>query len=129
MTINTQEPVVQIRSAGTNASDGHPMAVPMEMILEEMGIDSTHRSRRLDLDMLDWADLVLLMTLGQKMLLMTQVPHFVNKLATLKEYIGHGHIPDIVAPHGTDLESYRQCVAEIDTACDHLLTKLQILNA
>lgn len=114
-----------VKSAGTAASEGHPMSYAMELILQEKGIDSTHCSQRLHWDIIDWASLILTMTRAQKVLLSAQVPDLVSKLATLNEYVGITDRPDINDPHGTDLESYRHCAAEIEAACDRLLTKLQ----
>lgn len=118
---------VGIKSAGTNASGGHPLAYPMEVILQEKGIDYTHQSQRLTWDLVDWADVALTMTRPHKALLAAQIPQFRAKLFTLNEYVGQPSQPDIADPYGTDLESYRQCAAEIETACDRLLVILQAL--
>lgn len=96
----------------------------MELILQEQDIDSTHKSQRLNWDLLDWADLVLTMTRPQKVLLTSQLSNSMPKLFTLNEYIGNTVHPDIEDPYGTDLESYRQCATEIETACVRLLAKL-----
>jgi protein-tyrosine-phosphatase len=117
---------IQVKSAGTSADEGLPMALAMEIILQEQGIDSTHQSQRVSWELLDWADLVLTMTRAQKILLGAQVPQIAAKLATLKEYTGNITQPDIDDPYGCDLESYRQCAQEIEAACDGLLNRLQI---
>lgn len=116
---------IQVKSAGTGASSRLPMSVAMEMILQERGIDSTHQSQRLHWEIIDWADLILTMTRAQKFLLVSQIPEVVPKLFTLNEYVGNTAQPDIDDPYGTDLESYRQCAAEIEAACDRLLATLQ----
>lgn len=100
------------------------MSYAMELILEEKGIESTHCSQRLHWDIIDWADLILTMTRAQKVLLTAQIPELTPKLATLNEYVGITDRPDIEDPDGTDLASYRHCAAEIEAACDRLLTKL-----
>jgi len=125
---------IQVQSAGTAADPDLPMAVGMELILQERGIDSHHRSQRLTWDLLSWADTVLTMTRNQKILLLAQVPQMAPKLATLKEYAGmdpaaaaHGTLdsdPDIADPYGCDLASYRHCARTIDMACDGLLRRL-----
>lgn len=117
-------PDIQIKSAGTAASAGHPMSFAMEVILQEQGIDSTHQSQRLNWPLMDWADLVLTMTRPQKILLGAQFPQTTAKLFTLNEYVGNITQPNIEDPYGTDLESYRQCAVEIETACDRLLAKI-----
>jgi protein-tyrosine-phosphatase len=118
---------IQIRSAGTAASSEQPMSFAMETILREKGIEPTHRSQRLQWDLIDWSDLILTMTRAQKYLLLSQIPAAAPKLATFREYIGDAVAPDIEDPFGTDLVSYRHCAAEIETACDRLLAKLQSL--
>lgn len=114
---------IQIKSAGTSASNELPMSFAMETILAEGNIDATHRSQRITWELVDWADLILTMTQAQKFLLMAQVPELAPKLATLKEYVGDTDAPDIDDPFGTDLESYRKCTAEIEAACDRLLIR------
>ncbi|NER81642.1 MAG: low molecular weight protein arginine phosphatase [Leptolyngbya sp. SIO1D8] len=116
---------IQVKSAGTAASSGRPMSFAMEIILQEQGIESTHLSQRLHWDLIDWADLMLTMTRVQKALLISQMPELTPKLFTLNEYVGNQAHPDIEDPHGTDLESYRQCAAAIEVACDRLLNKLE----
>ncbi|NJL87761.1 MAG: low molecular weight protein arginine phosphatase [Leptolyngbyaceae cyanobacterium SM1_1_3] len=121
------EPNIRVKSAGTAASARQPMSLLMETILQEKGIDSTHQSQRLNWDLLDWADLILTMTRAQKLLLTSQIPQLTPKLATLNEYADQSAFPDIEDPYGSDLNSYRQCAAEIEAACDRLLSKLQTL--
>lgn len=115
---------IQVKSAGTSASPGQPMSFAMETILQERGISSTHQSQRLNWELLNWADLILTMTRAQKLLLISQVPQLLPKLSTLNEYCNEAH-PDIDDPYGSDLDSYRHCATQIETACDRLLTKLQ----
>ena len=117
---------IQVKSAGTAASAGHPMAFAMELILEEQAIDSTHQSQRLNWELLNWSELILTMTRPQKILLISQFPYSASKLFTLNEYVGNAAHPDIEDPNGTDLESYRQCATEIETACDRLLAQLSL---
>ena len=124
---------IQVESAGTSADAGLPMSLAMEIILQEQGIDSAHQSQRVTWDLLDWADLVLTMTQTQKLMLRSQIPQMAGKLATLNEYSGNTSQPDIEDPYGCDLDSYRRCAQEIETACDRLLNKLraaqnQLLN-
>lgn len=120
-------PDIQVKSAGTSAYPGQPMSFAMETILQERGIDSAHASQRLDWQLLDWADLILTMTRAQKLLLRSQLPQLSVELATLNEYAGNTTQPDIDDPYGSDLDSYRHCAHQIETACDQLLTKLQTL--
>lgn len=123
---------IQVQSAGTAADPDLPMAVGMELILQERGIDPDHRSQRLTWELLSWADGVLTMTRNQKILLSAQVPQMASKLATLKAYagvcphVGDSDDPDIADPYGSDLASYRRCARTIEIACDGLLRRLAV---
>lgn len=123
-TSSSATPNIQVKSAGTAAGTGYPMSFAMEIILQEQNIDSTHKSQRLNRELLDWANLILTMTRPQKILLISQIPDSAPKLFTLNEYIGNTLQPDIDDPYGTDLGSYRQCATKIATACDRLLAKI-----
>lgn len=116
---------IHIKSVDTSAAVEQPLSHAMEMRLGETGIDSAHRSPRLQWDRLDRADLMLTMTRAQKYWLISQIPEMVPKLFTLKDYIGDIEHPDLDVPSGTDLDSYRCCADEIATACDRLPTKFQ----
>lgn len=122
--LSSLDPEISVKSAGTSASEGHPMAYAMELILDERAIDSTHQSQRLHWEIIGWAELILTMTRPQKVLLAVQIPNLAAPLATLNEYVGLTQTPDIEDPYGTDLNSYRHCAAEIETACDRLLEQL-----
>jgi protein arginine phosphatase len=119
---------LEVKSAGTAVSEGYPMSLPMEIILQEQGIDSSHQSQRISWDLVNWADLILTMTRAHKAILLATVPQVAGKIFTLKEYGGDTPYPDIDDPAGTDLPSYRRCAAEIEAGCDRILTKLQTLQ-
>jgi protein-tyrosine phosphatase len=57
--------VIELRSAGTHASDGQPASARTRAALEarlgELGLLAAHRSHLLDLDDVEWADLVIAM--------------------------------------------------------------------
>lgn len=117
--------LLEVRSAGTAASAGHPMSLPMEIILQERGIDSTHQSQRVSWNLVNWADLILTMTRAHKAILMAAVPQIFPKVFTLNEYIGANSSLDIDDPYSTHLDSYRRCASEIEQGCDRMLSKLR----
>lgn len=118
-------PAIQVKSAGTSATNGLPLSVAMEMILQEQGIEPHHQSQRLTHELLNWADLIFAMTRAHKALLLTQAPGVQPKLYTLKEFVGDSQQLDIDDPYGSDLDSYRTCANEIMMACDRLFHTLQ----
>jgi protein-tyrosine-phosphatase len=54
---------VQIASAGASAEPGEPASAPAVTVMRRSGLDlSSHSSQRLSADLVDWADLVLVMS-------------------------------------------------------------------
>ncbi|CAM3458520.1 low molecular weight protein arginine phosphatase [Marinicrinis lubricantis] len=78
---------IEVRSAGVAAANGIPMSEHTRTILERKGIREMHHSKPLSPDWIDWADLVLTMTMHHKQSLAAQYPHAVDKLYALKEYV------------------------------------------
>ena len=58
------------------------------------------------------------------MILLTKLPAIADRLFTLKEYVGVKDCPDIDIPQ-ENLDSYRQCLQEIDRALNLLVEKLK----
>ncbi|WP_139491068.1 low molecular weight protein arginine phosphatase [Brevibacillus dissolubilis] len=114
---------IEVRSAGVAAYDGQPASEHAQKVLVERGIEHQHRARRIDDELLDWADLVLTMTKGHKTMIISYFPTSSGKVYTLKEYVGDpsGEIAD---PFGGSLEIYRMAAAEIEQELDRLYTKL-----
>lgn len=106
---------IEVRSAGTAAASGDPIAADAERVLSERDINaSSHRSAQVDQDDMDWADLVLTMTQHHKEILDEMFPDAVaaGKVYTLAGYAGSSG--DIADPIGQGLEAYRQTAAELE---------------
>lgn len=103
-----------VSSGGTWATDGSAAsAFSLQVLAEERGIDlSDHRSRALTLDMLQIANLVLVMTRGHKEAVQLEFPEQADKVYLLSEMAGPGY--DIADPIGQPLEAYRATFDEID---------------
>lgn len=78
---------VDIRSAGVFASEGTPISSYAEMILKERGYNETLRSSRVTDELMEWADLILTMTMQHKQHVTMQYPESIEKVFTLKEYV------------------------------------------
>lgn len=70
-----------VKSAGLSAVVDHPAHELAQKIALEHGIDmSTHRARQINMDILKWADLVLVMEAAQKSELLRSYPWLEGKV-------------------------------------------------
>lgn len=76
----------EARSAGVAAISGSPISANARKVLDRQGIADNLRSKMLDKADIDWADLVLTMTMNHKRIILEQFPDVVHKVYTLKEY-------------------------------------------
>lgn len=76
----------EARSAGVAAISGSPISTNARTILDQQGITDELRSKMLDKEDIDWADLILTMTMNHKRIILEQFPDAVHKVYTLKEY-------------------------------------------
>jgi protein-tyrosine-phosphatase len=77
---------VSVRSAGLYAMDGAEASENTRKVLGERGIRHSHRARSVPPGLIEWADLILTMTLDHKRRLISMNPDSVGKVHTLKEY-------------------------------------------
>lgn len=81
---------VEVRSAGVAALPGFPVSEHAAAILKEMGASPDGmRSRPVTGELVEWADVILTMTMGHKEMLIRQFPSALDKIHTLIEY-AHG---------------------------------------
>ncbi len=111
---------VLIDSAGVYAYEGDKATDNAIAILAEQGIDlSKHRAKPLTNELVDIADLILVMTASHKELLAGIA---VSKVYTLLEYAGMDG--DISDPFGGDLEVYKRTADEIRNALEIIAGRL-----
>lgn len=121
---------VEVVSAGTGAWSGAPPSAAAVRVMEDdYGLDIRgHRSRPLDPELVEGADLILTMTRGQKAILLLQAPAAAGKVFTLKEFAFPGEnqkeAVDIDDPIDKPLDEYRRCAAEMARAIDAALGRL-----
>lgn len=117
---------VEARSAGVMATNGMPISAHSEQILKQKGIADALTSSSIDEEAVNWADLVLTMTVGHKKMVVQQYPHMTDKVYTLKEFVEDDpDETDIADPFGGPLELYEQCAAEIELLLVRLLQKIK----
>lgn len=112
-----------VQSAGIYATNGSFVLPNTERILEEREIEYTEQSKPVTVELLQKSDLILTMTRSQKYILMSKIPEIENKIFTLKEYVGKADNLDIDIP-AENLDSYRRCLEDIDSALDILVDKI-----
>lgn len=76
----------EVRSAGVAALDGQPMSANSRKVLEQRGIADNLQSRSLKQEDVEWADLILTMTMHHKRTVIEVYPEAIDKVYTLKEY-------------------------------------------
>jgi protein-tyrosine-phosphatase len=104
----------EMSSAGTAAFDGMRAATNAVKVLAEIGIDiSRHRARLLTKEMVDEADLVVVMGEGHREEILDLAPGSAGKVILLGELDSKRESPDIADPMGGDEEAYRKVRDEI----------------
>jgi len=124
---------VQVESAGVFAINGMGSTHETQRVLLDAGIDATgHRARALTPQMVQDADLVLVMEPFHAEEILQRVPSAKGKLHLLKPYglapneaVGNPNIPD---PIGKPLEVYEVCFAEIREAVDRVARSLGVTS-
>lgn len=84
----------QVQSAGLVAAAGQGAYPHVEKVLKKRGIAINHRSQRINMELLAWADIILTMTQGHKAALIQQYPENIDKIMTLKESAQDEHARD-----------------------------------
>ena len=104
---------VAVRSAGIYALEGGEMSENAKAVLEAGQISINHRSKLVNKDDLQWADLILTMTFAHKQLVLQSYPEVQAKIFTLKEYTAPYTSKDISDPFGGDYHQYEQTYQEL----------------
>jgi protein-tyrosine-phosphatase len=119
---------VAVDSAGTAAAPGQPAAESAIRVAAEHGLDlSWHESKPLTEDLVDWADLILVMT----------PPHLdvvvnlggAEKAALLGEFLPEADEVDIPDPLGNGDDAYRRTFDLLSAAIGTVLRRLEPILA
>lgn len=119
-----------VRSAGTISQDGLRASLSAVEVMKERGVDiSTHRSRPVDEDLMEWADVVLTMTSDHLGDLHDRFPESTDKIFMFSSYPngdleGAADIPD---PMGSGIETYREVGTRIEQEVERMLPHLLAL--
>ncbi len=114
-----------VSSAGIHAMDGMPPSEASVQVLAEWGIDaSTLRSRPLTREILDSADLVLVMTRGHLDEIHSQWPDVSGNVALITSFGLAKHPADVPDPIGQSVAVYRHVRDQLDEAVSELILHL-----
>jgi protein-tyrosine-phosphatase len=116
----------QIRSAGTWTEQGLPATPLAGTVMRQRNVDlSEHRSRPIDLDLLNSATVVLVMTRHHQEALQAEFPAARDKVYLLSQLIDL-HF-DIADPYGGSLEDYELCAADLQNILTRGYERLAVL--
>lgn len=113
---------IEVRSAGVFAGSS-PISENAGAVLENQGIEFDHTSRSLMPEDLEWADIILTMTLSHKQLILDHHPQAAEKTFTLKEYVT-GSPKDVSDPYGGSYSIYQKTFDELRDLIGRLEQKL-----
>lgn len=115
---------IKVLSAGTWAAVGQKASRNAIEALKDRNIDlSFHLSKPLTEEMVEEADLILTMTENHKMQILSTLPHSNDKVYTLKEFAyGEAEDKNICDPYGQNIEVYRACADEIESALKKVIS-------
>ena len=118
---------VNVRSAGTHALDGRPAEPHAVAAARELGADITaHRARSIDRDMVDQADLILVMEQDHADLIARVMPP-ARRAEALHLLAAFGPVKDrseVADPYGKPLGAYRQCIHFIEQCLTGVLYRI-----
>ncbi|MDQ0903011.1 MULTISPECIES: low molecular weight protein arginine phosphatase [unclassified Paenibacillus] len=77
----------EVRSAGVSAVTGGPISRNSASLLQEAGFKESISSLAIQESEVNWADLILTMTMGHKRTVIQRFPSAIEKTFTLKEYV------------------------------------------
>ena len=112
---------INVKSAGIYALDGQSASKGAIEALKAEGIDiQTHKASIVYKDLLEWADLILTMSISHKEILLSKYNFIKGKVYTLKEY-AYGREENVRDPFGGDIHTYNSTKEEIKEALKHII--------
>jgi protein-tyrosine phosphatase len=120
---------VAVRSAGVSAVRGSEASQQALVVAREQGLDlATHESQPVTPELLDWADLVL--SMGPSHMFVLAEFGAADKSALVTAFLdGDAANRPVSDPFGSDLAAYRRTFAQLRTAIEALLDRLEPILA
>jgi protein-tyrosine-phosphatase len=115
---------IYAKSAATFGIDGEKATSEAVQVMAEMGLDiSPHKTRQIDEEFIDWADLILVMEYQHVRYLTDRFPKARKKVHLLSEFVGEkGEIDD---PFRRGMEAYRECFSRLAHLLRLVLEKMK----
>lgn len=114
-----------ISSAGLGALEGEPVSLLARQLAEKDGLDVTHhQARQLTPMMIQEADLILVMTEGQRRAVGKQSPQALGKTLLLGRWLEGGQGRDIPDPYRKTIEVFEHVHALLKEAAHSWAEKL-----
>lgn len=115
----------KISSAGTVGEVENPATQNAILTMEKRGLDlNNHHPRQITVEMVNEADLVLIMAQKNKDFVLNMPGVHSEKVFLLHEYV-NGILKNIADPYGESLEIYESTAVEIEEAVQNLAFKLK----
>ena len=113
---------VEVQSASLMGLDGRPAEPHAVKVMGKINIDiSGHRAQPLDMELIDWADYVLVMELRQAAKIRAMAPAAENKILLLGNF---GRTMEIADPLGGWQRDFRKTRDEIKLAVENFMDLL-----
>ncbi len=117
------EKKVRVISAGTFACDGAPAALAARNTMKRLGLDlSRHSSAALNAELLDEADIIIVMGEHHRAVVGSIDPKALKKTFTILSYARRGG--DLFDPAGGDEDFYEDCFQQMKPALENLFKQL-----
>ena len=116
---------VAVRSAGTSAWPGAAASAEVPEVLEEIDIDlDGHKATELSPELVEWADLILVMSVSHRMAVEDMGGS--GKVALVTAFMdGDKAGQPVLDPIGASIETYRQTREQLRGAIDALMDHLE----
>ncbi|HCO18829.1 MAG TPA: hypothetical protein DIT39_04375 [Tissierellales bacterium] len=115
---------IEVKSAGIFALDGDRASRGAVEAMKNIKSLGEHRANILDLELMKWADLVLVMTQSQLFRISELYPELKDKVYLLKSYALDQNI-DIEDPYGGPVSLYKRVRDELNEAIDSIIDKIK----
>jgi len=113
-------------SAGLFALPGNSATFLAQKVAVEHGVDLTgHKAKRLSQELVDWAELILVMEKAHKDELLADFPEATDKTHLMRRFARFGsRNRGIADPYGLQYDAYRFCYLDIEDAVSGLVDYL-----
>lgn len=115
---------IEVKSAGIYALEGGGMSENSKAVLKEENIYFDHLTSQVNQADIEWADLILTMSLTHKEMILRAFNNAKDKTFTIKEYVAPYSSKDVLDPYGGDIHIYKQTYQELKKLIDELEKKV-----